>query len=168
MKSRLEFHPEEMSRRGEIITWVLAGFSLAILVFLRLIGAGTSPWPLVFVILMTLSAASMTLGNWMDSKTVLILKPEGLEFQNGLRGITFLWDEVQAAEVIPSRWGDLVRIFGEDSHFQFRTMREMIHKGEIRNRMGFAQGGFILEQILKNSDLVETNHSEDGRYYARP
>ena len=123
---------------------------------------------MVFLVVMVLSGAGMTLGNWMDRKTVLIMKPEGLEFRNGLRSVSLGWDDVQAAEITPSRWGDLVRVFGNNTHFQFRTLSEILHKGEIRNRMGFAQGELILQKILQNSGLVEANQSKESRYYSRP
>ena len=168
MKSRLEFRPEKISRRGEGITWALALISLATLVLLRTQSAVFSSWTFIFVGVMLISAASITLGNWVDRRTVLTLKPEGLEYRNGLRHVALLWDEVQAAQIFPSRWGDQVHILGKEAHFHFRTISEFVHNNKIRNRMGFAQGRFILEKIRKNCGLEEIDQAENGRYYARP
>jgi hypothetical protein len=168
MDTAREFRPEVISRRGEVTMWALAILSLAALVLLRSRAADVSLWYTVFVALMLLSAAGTSLGNWMDRKTLLILRPEGLDFRNGLRDVSFSCDEIQEAQVFPSRWGKQVHVVAANGHFSFRTKSELTHKGEIRAKMGFAQGEYILEQILKQSGLHETDHTEKGRYYARP
>jgi len=148
--------------------WVLAILSLAALILLRSRIAGVSPWYTVFVVLMVLSAASTTLGNWMDRKTVLILRPKGLDFRNGLRNVSLNWDEIQEVQVFPSRWGKQAHIVGNHAHFSFRTKSELTHQGEIRAKMGFTQGEYIIEQIIKNSGLQKTDQTGNGWYYARP
>jgi hypothetical protein len=168
MDSVREFHPEKISRRAEVTIWVLAVFSLAALTTLRFRVADVSPWYTVFVGLMYLSAASTTLGNWMDRKTVLILRSDGLDFTNGLRDVSFNWDDIQEVQVFPSRWGTQAHIVGTLAHFSFRTKSELTHKGEIRAKMGFAQGEYIIEQILKNGGLQENDQTGKGRYYAHP
>ena len=124
MDSVREFHPEKISSRGEVFIWVLAVISLAALTYLRSRVAGVSLWYTVFVVLMFLSGASTTLGNWMDRKTVLILRPGGLDFRNGLRDISLNWDEIQEVQVFPSRWGKQAHIVGTHAHFNFRTKSE--------------------------------------------
>jgi hypothetical protein len=168
MKSVHEFQPETMSRRGEGILWALALVSLAVLVVLKVSGSRISPWNLAFPGLMLLSAGGISLGNWMDRHTVLVLGPDGLSFRNGLRSVHLNWDQVQAMQVIPTRWGDQVHVNGPGTHFSFRTMAEISHSGEVRNRMGFAQGAFIIEQIIRHSGLEKIEQPERGRYYARP
>ncbi len=148
--------------------WVLAVVSLAALILLRSQVLVVTPWYTVFVVLLLLLAASTSLGNWMDRKTVLILRPTGLDFCNGLRDISLNWDEIQEVQVFPSRWGKQVHVVGTRSHFSFRTKSELTHKGKIRAKMGFEQGEYIIEQILKNSSLQETDQTGEGRYYARP
>jgi hypothetical protein len=168
MDTTREFRPEEISRRGEVTMWALAIFSLAALVFLRSRVEGVSHWYTVFVTLMSLSAAGTSLGNWMDRKTMLILKPKGLVFRNGLRDVSLSWDEIQEVQVFPSRWGKQAHVVAANGHFSFRTKSELTHKGETRSKMGFAQGEYIIEQILKQGGLQETDHTEKCRYYARP
>ena len=157
-----------VSRRGEAITWALASISLATLIFLSSQSAGISLWQVVFVFIMLLAAAGSTLSNWMDRNTNLVLKPEGLHFKNGLRDVSLTWDEVQMVSVFPSRFGSRVNVAGETGHFNFRTMVETTTKRGTHSVMGFAQGNFILEQILNNSGLEVSLQSEKGRYYARP
>jgi hypothetical protein len=168
MDSTRVFHPEKISRRGEATMWALAIVSLGAWILLRSSTTAASPWYTVFVLLLILSAASTTLGNWMDRKTVLILRPKGLDFRNGLRDIALAWDEIQEVQVIPSRWGKQAHIVGHDSHFSFRTRSELTHKGKIRAKMGFSKGDYIIEQILNQSGLQETDQTGKGRYYARP
>jgi hypothetical protein len=168
MDSVRDFHPEKISRRGEYYIWVLAIFSLAALTALRFRVAEVSPWYTIFVVLMFLSSASITLGNWIDRKTVLSLKSDGLEFHNGLRHVSLNWNEIKEVQIFPSRWGKQAHIVGTHSHFSFRTKSELIHKGEIRSKMGFARGEFIIEQIIEKGGLQESDQTGKGRYYARP
>jgi len=168
MNAHRTFHPEKMSRRSEGILWGLAAISVAAWIFLRTQVETGSPWNLVFVVLMVLSAASITLGNWMDRNTVLTLRPDGLDFRNGLRDIHLRWDEIQEVRVFPSRWGNLVHVIGKETGFNFRTLSEVQLKRNSNRRMGFAQGKFIIERILENSGLKEIEQPENGRYYARP
>ena len=168
MDSKREFHPENISRRAEATLWALAILSLAALVLLRSRIAGVSPWYMVFVVLLAFSAASTTLGNWMDRKTVLILRLKGLDFRNGLRNVTLNWDEIQEVQVFPSRWGKQAHVVGSHAHFSFRTLSELTHRGETRAKMGFAQGEYIIEQIVNNSGLKEIDQTRNGCYYARP
>jgi hypothetical protein len=167
MNSTREFRPEEVSRRGEAVTWVLVAISLATLVALRFLNADVSLWQITFTLLMVLAAAGMTLGNWMERNTVLILKPDGVHFRNGLRDVTFTWDQIQQVQVSPTRLGKQVHIVGDHAHFNFRTMVEVIHKGKTQGVIGFAGGDFIIDQILKNSSLREIDQAENGHYYAR-
>jgi hypothetical protein len=162
------FHPEKMSRRAEAILWGLAAISMAGWILLRTQNQTGSPWNLVFVVLMVLSAASITLGNWMDRNTVLTLRPEGLDFRNGLRDIHLRWDEIQEVRVLPSNWGNQAHILGKETGFNFRTLSKVQLKGKSSSRMGFAQGMFIIERILENSGLKEIEQPEKGHYYARP
>lgn len=168
MDSRHEFHPEQLSRRGEAILWILSLVSLAALVIAVVQTGEVSTWNLVFVVLMLLSAGGVSLGNWMDRQMVLALEPGGLTFLNGLRSVSLKWDDVQSLQVIPSPWGDQVHVIGQESHFSFRTLGEISHKGKVRNRMGFAQGTFITEQIINHSGLEIIDKRDKGCYYARP
>jgi hypothetical protein len=168
MTSPRDFHPEIVSRRGEAITWVLALISLATLVFLRFQSAGISFWQISFAGLMVLAAVSSSLSSWMDRSTVLTLKSDGVNFRNGLRDTSIRWDDIKEVQVLPSRFGKRVNVFGNQSHFNFRTSVEVTQRSGKRTAMGFAQGDFILQQIIKNSNLEETGQNNHGRYYARP
>jgi hypothetical protein len=158
MMSTHEFRPEKMSRRGEVILWTLALVSLAVLLILKGTDNDLSAWNLAFVGFMLLSAGSISFGNWMDR----------LAFRNGLRTVKLDWDQVQTIQVIPTQWGDQAIVSGAGTRFSFRTLSEITRKGEVRNRMGFAQGAFIIEQIVKHGGLVKIDQPEKGRYYARP
>jgi hypothetical protein len=168
MEAVREFHPEDLSRRAEALTWVLAVISLIALIVLGIQNAAVSLWQVAFVILMWFTAGGISLGNWMDRKTILTLRPDGIHFRNGLRDVSLRWDEIQEVQVFPSQWGDRVDVVGNGSHFNFRTMSEIITRDKTRNRMGFAQGEFIIQQILGHSGLREIGQAENNRYYTRP
>ena len=168
MNSTREFHPEKISRRSEAITWALALVALAALITLRSQAAPVSYWYFGFVLLVILAAASMTLGNWVDRNTVLTLKPDGIDFHNGLRNAVLKWDEIQEIQVTPSRWGDQVLVAGAEAHFHFRTLSQVTSKSDNRSKMGFTGGEFIIGQIQKNSGLKEVDQPQNSRYYTRP
>jgi len=163
-----EFRPEKVSRTGEIITWMLAVITVITLVFLWSQNAGVSFWQVSFAVLMIAAAGGSSLSSWMDRSTVLILKPEGVHFRNGLRDVSVDWDDVEELQVFPSRYGSRVNVFGSQSHFNFRTMVEVTTRGGKSNSMGFSQGEFITQQIIQNSGLQETGQNDRARYYARP
>ena len=163
-----EFRPEMVSRTGELITWVLAIITIATVIFLWVQNASVSFWQILFALLMLIAAAGSSLSTWMDRKTILTLKPEGIDFQNGLRNISMNWDEIQKVQVLPSRFGDRVNVFGSKTYFNFRTMVEVTTRTGKRNTMGFIQGEQITQKIILNSGLEESVQNERGRYYSRP
>jgi len=168
MSANNEFRPELISRRSEMILWILALLSLATWIFLRIQNGNTHVLANLFVLFMLFAAGSTSLSNWMDRKTELKIKPDGVDFTNGLRNISLSWDEIQEVRVTPSRFGKQVQIMGTGAHFHFRLLSIVERKGTIRSQMGFSKGDFILRQILKLSGLQEIDQADHGRYYARP
>ena len=83
---------------------------------------------------------------------------------NGLRHVSFGWDEIRQVNVIPLRWGKSVQVIGDGAHFEFRTLGEVQYQGEIRGRLGFAEGEAVLNHILKMTGL-SLSKEEMGRYY---
>jgi hypothetical protein len=164
-----EFHPELTSRRGELIAWgstLLVAIGWVVLAVTGNRVPGSVPF-LGFLLL--LAALSISLGNWMDRRTRLQLGLEGISFQNGLRRVHLKWDEIRQVQVYPSKWGQRVSVIGPDSHFEFRTLGEVKVQGEVKGRMGFAEGERILQQILAAAGLVPKpeSHSTDPYYYVR-
>jgi hypothetical protein len=148
-----EFHPELLSRRGELTAWGLAlVVGLAWVVYAQ---SGRNA-PVVFLILeafLLFSALSISFGNWMDRRTVIRLRPGGIEFENGLRKASLKWEEINRVEVFPSAWGKKVQVIGSGAHFSFRTLGEVSYLGESRGRLGFAEGELILQRILESTHL---------------
>ena len=174
-----EFRPELIPRKGERIAWLL--------LLLALVYLGVGIWSddgltwvqVVFVSLMFLSAGSITLGNWVDRNTMLHLNPEGVSFSNGLRNISLNWDDVREVRVQDSSWGRRVQVRGTNTStstsplgisasFTFRTLGEVIMQGELKGRIGFAEGESILKNILDSSGLQEIETTEKASYYSRP
>jgi len=148
-----EYRPELLSRRGEVVAWSLAILLAAVWLFLR---AGRQPFlPAVTFLLgfFLFSAASISLGNWMDRRTVLRVDDQAVAFENGLRRARIPWQDIQEVQVFPSSWGKKVQVIGPQAHFAFRTLGEVRLQGDLKGRMGFAQGEFILEYILARSGL---------------
>lgn len=168
MQISRDFTPELIPRRGEWTAWVLTGLVLIILGIVRL-QTESAPWGVValFVIL-ALSAGSISLGNWVDRHTVLSLTPDGIQYRNGLRSIALKWEDVQAVHVLNSAWGQRVQVISPTISFIFRTLGEVRVQDDLKGRLGFAEGAFILKEILASAGLAQRTDGEKVRYYTRP
>ena len=162
-----EYHPELISRRGEMTAWLLGIIALAAWIFLLV---GDYPvffgLPVVAVVLL-LAAFSISLGNWMDRQSVIRITSDRILFRNGVRHTELEWDQVEQVKRYKHRWGDKVHVIGEQSHFSFRTFGEVKVGGEVKGRMGFKDGDEILGILLESAELREIEHDEGYSYYAR-
>ena len=162
-----EFRPELMPRWGEFNAWALAlllGVALAV---------GTALWPdfpfffWIFEGLGVFIAAAISLGNWVDRRTVLRLSADGVAFENGLRSVRLSWSEVQSVAVAETPAGKRIQVVGQQSHFLFKTRSVMSMFGQSVSS-GFAAGQEILDTILRQCGMKLTKEAEGVYYYARP
>ena len=164
---RSQYHPELISRRGELTAWTLAILTTGAWIFLA-IGDHRIFWGIpVLAVLLLLSALSISLGNWMDRQSVITVDPAGIKFTNGVRHAELGWHQIQQVKVYKHRWGDKVHVVGERSHFSFRKLGEVTARGQVKGRMGFADGEYILQTVLKSAGLREIEHDQEYYYYAR-
>lgn len=162
-----EFRPELLSRRGEFVAWGLTLVVVATWVILLLNGQGISIFVSLLAVLFLFSALSISLGNWIDRRTVIRLNPEGIIFDNGLRHAALPWQEINKVQVFPTDWGKKVRVLGSQAHFEFRTLAEVKVQDEVKGRMGFAEGDQILQSMIQAAGLVEKQGAaaQPGVYY---
>ena len=167
MHENKTYQPELLSRQGEITAWALAAATALGLVFLSE-RAGLPGWAWFFFGLLLFSALSISLGNWMDRKTVIRLDQAGVVFENGLRHVHLAWDAVREVRTSPARWGTSVQVIGSQAHFAFTTLGEMRFQGQVRGRTGFVAGKEIMDEIIRSAGLTRT--SNDGQFliYTRP
>lgn len=161
------FRPLLIPRRGEIIAW--ASTILTWLVWMAL-ARQESPLAPIFIglgIVLLLSAALISLGNWVDRRTVICIDDEGIEYTNGLRRLRLRWDEIVKIQVNPGTWGKWVRVFSSQPHFSFRIVGEVRYKGEVKGRMGFEEGDEILRLLVVHCHLHIADHPGDEVYYTR-
>lgn len=161
-----EFRPEIMPRKGEFNAWALAiGLGLALYIALT-VWPETPSFLWIFEGVCVFSALAISLGNWMDRRTIIRLSPDGVAFDNGLRSVRLTWPAVQHVAVIAAGAGKRVQVQGESSHFTFKTLTVMSMFGQSV-RSGFAAGQDILDTVLRSSNLKLTKESEGVYYYAR-
>jgi hypothetical protein len=168
MGDQREFLPECLPRRSEVTAWV---FVLVVAVSLVVMSQtlGTIPtiaW--IFWALLLFAGLSISLGNWMDRRTLIRIDTDGISFCNGLRRVKLDWPEVQRVNVLPARWGRTVQVLGEKSHFEFRTLGQVEFQGEVRGRVGFVAGQDILDHILHAASLRLSKETDGKRYYSHP
>lgn len=161
------YQPELLPRRGEILAWLTTLLSFAAWTILILTGRPVLLVVPVMAFVFLFAAASISLGNWVDRKSLLSLDEQGVAFRNGLRDVRLSWEQINRIEVFGSAWGRKVRVFGEQAHFDFRTLGELTMSGEVKGRMGFVQGEKILHQLLVKTGLIEIEHTGNSYYYAR-
>ncbi|RJP52345.1 MAG: hypothetical protein C4583_06885 [Anaerolineaceae bacterium] len=161
-----EFRPELLPRRGEVLSW-LAAIGLFVGLFLATDRWGSQSFVYwLFAGLIAFSALSISLGNWMDRRSVIRLDSDGIAFENGVRSVRLTWPEVQNVALIPTRLGKRVQVQGAMLHFTFKTMSESTLSGQ-QLRTGFADGQEILETVLKECDLQVKAEKNGMVYYAR-
>lgn len=149
-----------------MLAW-LASIGMLIGLFLATIRWGTVSFVFwLFGGLLLFSAASISLGNWMDRRSFIRLDADGIAFQNGIRSVRLTWPEVQNVAVIPTRLGKRVQVQSAESHFTFKTMGESTF-GTQQFRTGFPDGQEILETVLKNCGLQVKAEKDGMVYYAR-
>jgi hypothetical protein len=156
-----------LPRRGEFSAWALTVATAFGFYFLTRPG----PAPLLawfFVIFFAFSAASISLGNWMDRRTFIRFDLDGVVFENGLRKVHLTWDAISEVRTSRAQWGISVQVIGASSHFAFSTLGEMQFRGRVRARTGFVDGKFILDEIIRAAGL--TKLLQDGQFnsYSRP
>jgi hypothetical protein len=163
----MEYHPELLSRRGEYVAWGLGLIAIVAWLVLHLTETPVVGGLRFLAVLLALSGMGISLGNWMDRRTILRLEPDGVWFDNGLRQVLLHWSEIRQIQVYPSTWGKKVHVIGNKAHFEFRTLGEVTLQGEVKGRMGFEKGEEILSHILENTRLKKVPGPENGSYYAR-
>ena len=162
-----EYSPELSTRLGEMYAWlttVLTFIGWLVLAYSGRPIISAIPFMAFFFLLVSLG---ISLSNWMDRRTKLGLSTTGVTFRNGLRNVELSWAQINQVEVLGSNWGKKVRVYGENGHFDFRTLGEFKMSGEVKGRMGFIDGEMILQQILAQSGLKEVDHVNNSYYYAR-
>ena len=164
------FRPVVASRRGEAYAWAIAG-TMAVATALTAWRTGSVPWFLwLFLGFFLGSAIISTFGHWVDSRTVLTLTPEGLDFQNGLRHVQLTWPQVESLRLVNDQWGTRVQVAGENgAHFAFRTMMTVeIHEGRPQRVMGFQEGEHLIATIIRQAGLERQTENDKETYYSRP
>lgn len=161
-----EFRPEILPRRGELTAWGLSvGLTVLMLIFNSRWGA-VPGFVWAFLTFLLFSASSISLGNWVDRRTVIRLEADGIHFENGLRSVSLTWPEVQNVAVIATRGGKRVQVQSEKSHFSFKLYNETSLLGQTM-RSGFTGGQEILDTVLKSSDLKLQGETQGVYYYGR-
>ncbi len=79
----MEYRPELLSRRGEYVAWGIALVAIAAWVILHLTDNPVFGGLTFLTVLLALSGIAISLGNWMDRRTILRLEPDGVWYDNG-------------------------------------------------------------------------------------
>jgi hypothetical protein len=161
------YTPELLPRQGELNAWLLAFAAFAGIYILSL-RAAIPYWAWFLFGLLAFSALSISLGNWMDRRTRIVIEAAGVSYNNGLRKTNLAWNSILEVRVAPARWGTSVQVIGQQSHFSFSTLGEMEFQGKSRGRTGFVAGKEILDEILRSAGLIKSTRNGPFLTYSRP
>jgi hypothetical protein len=161
------YTPELLPRQGELTAWGLAVAAACGLFFLS--RQESLPfWAWFLFAILAFSAMSISLGNWMDRKTMLRIDERGVDFENGLRKTRMDWDNILEIRTAPARWGTSVEVISNHNHFAFTTLGEMKFQGQVRSKTGFPAGKEILDELLCSAGLTKTTPNGQFLTYFRP
>ncbi len=160
------YSPEKMPRQGEINAWALTFITFGGVFFLSLRESIPS-WVWFLSGMFAFSAASISLGNWIDRQTTIEIGNEAVRFENGLRKVRLEWQEVYSVKVTPARWGRSVQVSGKDGFFSFATLGVMTFRNEVKSRTGFEKGDEILDSILREAKLDKYEKMNRTTVYTR-
>lgn len=172
LMEKKEYRPELLNRRSELIAWGTAILVNGTWLFLFFYSHWISYWLPILGIPLLLIAMGISLGNWMDRKTIMNLDERGIYFSNGLRKVILDWDAINEVRVLPAQWGEKVQVFGIEAYFAFHTLGEVTTDGRVLGRVGFKDGNRILEWILEKSNLIKREQldlgdQKEGYIYSR-
>lgn len=147
------YRPIPAPRTGEGNAWILAFLVFLIWFFMRISGQ-TIPWSVsLFLIFLIFAASLISLNNWVERRSIIMIDSQGVHFKNGLRKVTLKWDAVENVWVKPAVWGKRVRVSGKGGQFDFHTLGEVKYKGMVKAQTGFAEGDELIRLIVLNSGL---------------
>lgn len=167
MDTPAEFRPERFSRRGEFTAWGLVILTFLGWIALSLRGLPVPGLYIILAIFLLVAGLAISLSNWSDRHTRLILESDGVRFENGLRRVHLTWGEIHKIQVFSSNLGDLIRVNSAQTFFNFRLLGEVSLRGQVRGRLGFAAGEQILQHILQAANLKRIDQPGEAYYYAR-
>lgn len=159
------FKPLLTSRRSEVSAWALTVVMFLVVLFAPLEGRGKLGG-IVFLVFLGLSGLTMSIGNWVERNTYLRIAEDGITYFNGAREISLGWKKITRVEVVPSRFGDRIRVNSDSARFRFQSLGNISMNEKISGRVGFEQGEQILETILEQSGLAGAERQQtNGTYY---
>ncbi|MGB9521807.1 MAG: hypothetical protein ACPL6F_03525 [Anaerolineales bacterium] len=161
------FQPILASRAGEGNAWILTFLVFIIWLFMRLSGQKLSWSVTAFLAFFALVACLISLGNWVERHTLIMMDADGISFENGLREVRLNWGEIEHVWVKPSVWGKRVRVQGKGKQFDFHTLGEVKYKGTVKAHTGFAEGDEMIRRIVLNSGLGIAEDLGDSYSYTR-
>jgi uncharacterized membrane-anchored protein len=159
------FRPEIQTHQNELFAWLMVIVGVIAVFFLK-----DNPlfyWMMIFVIFVLLLAIGVSLSNWIDRRTQIIINGNELVFENGLRNIHLEWNEIKSVSVYPARWGERVLVESEKEHFSFTMMSDVHLLGKVQGQIGFAQGKTIMDEIIKLGKLTSMSVTDNTYYYSR-
>jgi hypothetical protein len=126
--------------------------------------------PIVFWLASTLLlivALAITLSHWLEGRTVIRLKVEGIQFESPLRNVEFAWSEIEELWCGKIRGGWRYMISGTDAAFRFQSL-VIIRSGQGREvRTGFGEGQKIAKMIHQSAGLNELDRQDDIWIYRK-
>jgi hypothetical protein len=149
------FAPARPHRRGEVIAWLCAaGVGIAIgIINLR---GGTITSVSIFLLIFFLGAGILiSLGNWMDANTQVVVAQRELTYQNPLRTAVMPWESITSLEATSARGGWRAVVEDQQTRFAFTTAVKVRVGSRVAILGGFPHGDRMAALIRGMAGLSE-------------
>jgi hypothetical protein len=149
------FLPTNPNRRGEAIAWLCA-FGVAIAIGVISVREGPISSLSIFLLVFFLAAGSLiSLGNWMDTNTSIVLSRDGVEYRNPLRRAYMDWGSVKSLEAMPLRAGWRMVVEADQTRFSFSTALKLRVGSRTSILGGYPNGDRLAALIRGMAGLSE-------------
>jgi hypothetical protein len=152
------FKPEH-TRRGEWVAWMSA-LALALVVALQAVLSGSVDTIVRVMFIVVLGAACLiSYANWMERNTSISVTPAGVKYTSPLRKVEMRYSHIDEIWLAHSRSAWRLSVVGVSGHFNFQTLVALESMAGSA-RMGIAGGRQLAAHLIRESGLVNPEHSE--------
>lgn len=164
LSTDLSYKPIINSRRSELMAWIFS-ISLIVIQFAQPVTGFFKVGGILLAIFFLLSAIIISLGNWTNRKTVLRIREVGIDLDNGIKMITFKWQDIIRIEVFTGRFNDKISLITESGRMNFDIAVSDDNKSATSQRFGFQEGDEILKILLDRSKVSQQKVDAEGYVY---
>jgi len=160
------YRPPLPARRSEVLSWT-GSAALAASAAFSIFRTGSLSWVHgLFLGIVLLVSASLSLANRLDRLTVITLSADGLDYSSPLRSCSMRWQDIGVVRILQYDHGIRVFIQSGREHFTYRTTVPGITRPTARTAGNIVDGELLTAAILASASFAAP-HWQDGYWEYR-